>query len=186
MQKNKIKEFFRSKNSIAILVLTGLLFLVISIPTGKHAGKSASAGTGAGTDTEGGGSESDYARRMEVKLKNILEETEGTGKVSVMITLKSSEESIVEKDQTKNVSSSAGENDRQKESDNSEATVFEENSDGTQSPYVSKKITPEIDGIIVVADGAGDAAVVENITEAVKALFDVDMHKIKVIKRKAS
>jgi hypothetical protein len=40
------------------------------------------------------------------------------------------------------------------------------------------------DGImlLVVAEGGNHSVVVKNITEAVSALFDVDVHKIKIVK----
>ena len=40
-----------------------------------------------------------------------------------------------------------------------------------------------MEGVVVVSEGADNAVVVRNITEIVKALFPVDSHKIKVIKR---
>ena len=42
----------------------------------------------------------------------------------------------------------------------------------------------QVEGIVIIADGGGDAVVVRNITEVVRALFDVDSHKIKVIEKK--
>ena len=39
-----------------------------------------------------------------------------------------------------------------------------------------------VEGVAVVAEGGNNAVVVCNITEVVQALFDVDSHKIKVIK----
>ena len=41
----------------------------------------------------------------------------------------------------------------------------------------------QVQGILVIAEGGGNAVVVRNITEVVQALFDVDSHKIKVIER---
>ena len=41
-----------------------------------------------------------------------------------------------------------------------------------------------VEGIVVVAEGAGNAVVVREITGVVQALFDVDSHKIKVIEKK--
>jgi len=41
----------------------------------------------------------------------------------------------------------------------------------------------QVEGIVIIADGGGDAVIVRNITEVVQALFDVDSHKIKVIER---
>ena len=41
----------------------------------------------------------------------------------------------------------------------------------------------QVEGIVIIADGGGDAVVVRNITDVVRALFDVDSHKIKVIEK---
>ena len=40
-----------------------------------------------------------------------------------------------------------------------------------------------VEGVVVLAEGAGNANVVRDITDVVQALFDVDSHKIKVIER---
>ena len=41
-----------------------------------------------------------------------------------------------------------------------------------------------VEGVVIVAEGGGNAVVVKQITEIVQALFDVDAHKIKVIESK--
>lgn len=48
---------------------------------------------------------------------------------------------------------------------------------------MSKKLSPEVEGVIVIADGGGNAVVVQNITGAIQALYGVEAHKIKVMKR---
>ena len=45
-----------------------------------------------------------------------------------------------------------------------------------------QELSPRIEGVLVIADGGDNAIVIENITEAVQALFRVDTHKIKVMK----
>ena len=45
-----------------------------------------------------------------------------------------------------------------------------------------KEMQPEVEGILIVAEGAGDETVVKEITYAVQVLFDVPVHKIKVAK----
>ena len=37
--------------------------------------------------------------------------------------------------------------------------------------------------MIVIAPGGDDAVVVKNITEAVQALFEIDTHKIRIMKK---
>ena len=41
-----------------------------------------------------------------------------------------------------------------------------------------------VEGVAVITEAAGNAIVVKNITDVVQALFDVDSHKIKVMKGK--
>ena len=47
-----------------------------------------------------------------------------------------------------------------------------------------QETTPEIRGVVVVAQGGGDPVVERQIQEAVRALFHGDAHKIKVMKMK--
>ena len=43
-------------------------------------------------------------------------------------------------------------------------------------------ILPEIEGVLVVAEGGDSPRIVSDISDAVKALFQVEAHRIKVIK----
>lgn len=42
----------------------------------------------------------------------------------------------------------------------------------------------QAEGVVVVAKGGGNAVAVQQITETVRALFDLDAHKIRVIESK--
>ena len=44
------------------------------------------------------------------------------------------------------------------------------------------KVMTTEEGVVVIADGADNWTVVQNITDVVQALFNVDSHKIKVMK----
>lgn len=126
-----------------------------------------------------------YAEEMEKRLQAILEKVEGVGTVQVMITLKNSGEQIVEKDKnyTENKTEQKTGEEEKTTSTNinrSEATVYDQTSGGT--PYVVKQMEPEIEGVLVAAQGAGNTVVMNEITYAVQVLFDVPVHKIKVVK----
>ena len=102
------------------------------------------------------------------------------------LTLESGSESVVKED-SKVSDSVVTEEDSQggvrktKENNKESSAVYE--NDGTNSkPYVIKENMPSIAGVLIIADGADKAEVVQNISDAVKALFDVDAHKIKVMK----
>ena len=43
---------------------------------------------------------------------------------------------------------------------------------------------PELEGVVIVCDGGADAGVKREITEAVSALFQIESHKIKIMKSK--
>lgn len=50
--------------------------------------------------------------------------------------------------------------------------------------YSSGTSSPQVTGVLIAASGADNLSVVENIQGAVQALFQVEAHKIKVMKMK--
>ena len=63
-----------------------------------------------------------------------------------------------------------------------ESTVLS-GSSGSGEPVVEKELAPEISGIVISAQGGGNASVQKEISEAMQALFGLPAHKIKVLKR---
>jgi stage III sporulation protein AG len=49
-----------------------------------------------------------------------------------------------------------------------------------EEPYLTKELTPQVEGVVAVISGAKPEWVL-SITEAVQALFDIPAHKVKVI-----
>lgn len=190
----KIKELIPGgklkKDQILIILLAGILLLVITVPSGSgSAGKSSSRSGSADSASSGSDAAQDsYAREMETHLKEVLSQMAGVGDVTVMITLKSSSEKVVEKD-VEGESESVTESDSQggsrttQNSTRGETTVYDGGSAQDGSPYISKEISPQVEGVVVLASGGNNAVVVQNITEAVQALFGVDTHKIKIMKK---
>ena len=54
---------------------------------------------------------------------------------------------------------------------------------GSQEPVIEKELQPQIEGIIISAQGGGSPQVKAEISEAMEALFGLPAHKIKVLKR---
>lgn len=212
IEKKGIKKWFHRDNLI-IIILSGALLLIISLPTDSISGKNSyGTGTGQGSRTESvqqketqqrevqqkasqqnGGTDNtvlseDYGTRLEQRLQAMLEGMEGVGKVQVMITFQSSEEQVVEKDQPMTRANTT-ESDAQGgsrsvyQTDSGEETIYYTNGEESQ-PYVVKTLMPRVEGVVVSAQGAGTGEVSRNITEAVQALFGIEAHKIKVIKSK--
>lgn len=177
------KDFFR-KDRLLILLLSGILLLVIAVPVGPEE----EAGM-VENDYEAGNENirtENYTQYLEAHLEEILELIENAGAVRVMVTLEDDGEKIVEKDtesQSESVEEADSEGGTRSSSNHSvkEVSIYQgEEQNG--SPYITKEMSPVVAGVVVVAQGGDNAVVVRNITEAVQALFDIDTHKIKVIK----
>ncbi|HBA97522.1 MAG TPA: hypothetical protein DCZ23_05380, partial [Lachnospiraceae bacterium] len=119
----------------------------------------------------------EYTAREEKKLEEVLGEVEGIGKVKVMITLASSEERMTLQN-TDNTENSTDENDmrggsrkKQEYSSKSENVII--SSDGGEHPYVVQVNSPRIEGVAVVAQGAGTGKKDSEIIDAVVALFSI-------------
>ena len=107
--------------------------------------------------------------------------------MTVMITLKSDGEKMVEKDirsssQSVTEEDSAGGRRETKEQSSDRTSVYDQTESG-QSPYVREELMPEVEGILIAAQGGDDPVTAREITEAAQALFGVEAHKIKIMKR---
>ncbi len=197
-----LQKWFKRDNFI-ILVLAGVLLIIVALPvrdgadsgeningskterdTGIQSGADAFASDG--KDAQESGTDRAYAADMEKKLTESLSQIAGVGKVKVMITLKSSQELVVEKEQPTN-RSSANESDSQggsritSQAETGDNTVYR--TEGSLSePYVIKTLPPQIEGVLVVAEGAGNGTVNRTIVEIIQALFGVEAHKVQVVK----
>ena len=183
MKREKWKKI--PKNQILIGGLVGILLLVIAIPIDGGKKKTQEISTQQ-TMSEGESQEGVYEKKLERRLTEVLEKKDGVGKVEVMITLKDNGESVVEKDVTtssQNTQEEEGSSARNTaENQSQEETVFSGQQGSGQQPFISKEVTPQIEGILVVAEGGGNSVVIKNISDAVLALFPVEAHKIKVVK----
>ena len=197
---DKLMQFTKNKNNLILLVLAGVLLMVITFPVKDKDSMNDKAdnsennnryqmnpeSTGIEDGTEYLSNEQLYISQMEEKLTTVLSKLDGAGSVEVLITLEASEEKIVEKDapvvrsETEETDASGGTRLIQNV-DMGESTVYT-NGDNGSDPYVVKTISPRIEGVVVLAEGAGNGTVSLNISEAVQVLFDIEAHKIKVMK----
>ena len=140
------------------------------------------------TQVEATETNADERKKLEDDLKRILLQVDGVGEVDVAVTMESTGRKLVEKDVPLSESSvdetGNGTNSKKESKNSEEATVYLENADGTKAPYVVEETMPVVRGVLVVAQGADDPQVVAEIKEAAMALFHLEAHKIKVMKKK--
>lgn len=181
------------KENMLVLVLLGVLLFIIALPT-KQNNTEKSVLKDTKTEiiektevTEK--AQDDYAAYVEEKLEYTLALMEGVGKVKVMVTVSASQSEVVEKDRTTTRSNttetdSEGGTRNVNNLESTETTLYTVDAYGNQVPYVTQLYEPEIDGVMVVAQGAGRQTVNSDITEAIQALFGIEAHKIKIAKMK--
>lgn len=178
---------------ILLIAISGLLLIVLSFPESSPGSKNLSKddtakGSSGVTDRNTDWYDTDeYKRKLESELEEMLESADGLSNVKVMITLSSSQEEVVLKDTpcSQETSFLSGDENQENKSQVSseETTVLTENENGSTSPYVLKVQKPDVEGILIIADGVENVEKVTQITEAAEALFGIPVHKIKVMKR---
>ena len=156
------------KTDYIVILLVGVLLLIVVLPV-KEDKKTCSNSKKAKSVSESTCDDEEYEKLLEKKLEGILERMDGVGEVSVMITLSDDGTRIVDKD-TKETSESI-----------EKTTVIYDDEDASV-PYVTSTDKPTVSGVLVVAQGGGNPQVNNDISNAVSALFDVPMHKIKIAK----
>src|SRR5699024_4954694 len=117
-----------------------------------------------------------YIEEMESKLCGILRKVSGIGEVEVMITLKNSKEQVPLKDRPYtqeglNELDGEGVNRTNNKVRRDESTILVTNDDGNEVPYIISEIEPEVEGVLVVAEGGDDAEIILDIMETVEVLF---------------
>ena len=204
---DKIRKFLENgkwrqwkKSDWVVLALVGVLFLVITLPADflhreKTLGQAQddvlpqsqdSSENNGGFGEKNDFSQDAYTAVLEERLEQVLGEMEGVGRVKVMVSLSDTGEWVVEKDNsvratTTAESDSAGGTRTTTEQSSEEKTIYVDTGEETY-PYVQKEKLPAIEGVVVVAEGGGNPAIVSDISDAIKALFPVEAHRIKVVK----
>ena len=168
----KLGQFLRKikREQFLVLGLLGLLLLVLALPVKEKEEEAAQETAGEIAEPK----ISDEREQLQSQLEEALSQVEGVGEVRVLITMDTMGERIVEKDAP----------DTSEKTSQEENTVYERREDGRETPYITSEILPRIRGVLVIAKGGGNPETVQQIQEAVEALFHLEAHKIKVMKMK--
>lgn len=106
---------------------------------------------------------------LDEKLEQILTNIKGVGRVQVMLTVKTGEQTVYQTD---------------KPSAEREDTVIISGSDRTQSGLIQQVISPTYRGAIVLCQGADSPSVCLAVKEAVSKVTGLDASQISVLKMK--
>lgn len=167
----KLSEKLKKDKKLLLTVAAGILgivFIVISEFIPKSSYKKAETGE------QNKNTVSSYEETLEKRLESIISSVDGAGRVQVMVTLDTSEQTQYAKDEKENSKSG----DKSSEKSYEKKYVLTDDDSGV----VLKTTEPEVRGVIVVCDGGDNAAVKNGITSAVRAALSVDSNKITVLK----
>jgi stage III sporulation protein AG len=195
LKKEKLMKLNLSKKTTANLIIVfclGLTLILIAdfykdIKVDRTEDDSYYEGTE--TETEAiDNTASDYVSKLEGDLSSILSKIQDAGRVSVMITLKSGSEIIPAKDESisdkvTNEKDTSGGTRIINEKTTDDKVVFTAAQGGNSKPLIIKEINPEIQGVIVVAEGAKDSRVKLKISQAVQTVLDIPAYRVTVYER---
>ena len=149
------------KDQCLILILAGILLCVISLPVEKEKSKPRLLDTSGGMiedkQTFEGENDSDYVTYWEEKLEESLRCVEGAGKVRVLIYTGESEEMVLARDGTEEISDTteadaAGGNRHISENRLDKTVVRTVDERGQEVPLVVKTISPDVKGVVVIEE----------------------------------
>lgn len=183
------------KESMLILFLCGILLYVISLPVGdttdiNKKAKQSNIGMQMQQETSADSvnlqdTQEAYQQRIEEQLEEFLTQIEGVGNVKVLVYMKASQEYIVEKDTPVELSVSEGtsidgEQEVIKEENRSEQTIYTVDASGAEVPFITQTKNPEITGVVIAAEGAGQSHIKAQLVRLTMALYGLEANKVDV------
>lgn len=131
---------------------------------------------------------SNIEHAAEDKMKEILEKIVGVGTVDIMVSVDSTDEIVYQRN-VKDSQQQSDENDANggkrhttQYTRDGEVVTYEDS--GTQTPMITKRVKPQIRGVLIVAKGAENEVVKQLIVEAVEKGLNVPEYRISVVPRK--
>jgi stage III sporulation protein AG len=123
---------------------------------------------------------------LEQRLENILSKIKGVGKVEVTLLLASGprydyavnvstiEKQVDEKDQSGGIRTTT------EVTEDGQLVIVRSDRVGGEEPVVAQEYKPEIQGVLVVADGAENPKIKSNLLNAITTILDLDPHKVDI------
>jgi stage III sporulation protein AG len=169
---NGFKEWFakvkKIKNiEIAVAVIALALILIIYAGVNGIKNKTEEKSVDAETD------------ELEARLEDVLSNITGVGEVKVMITYEGSVEYITANTSNVNTTSTSDGNRINSTTSTTTSPVIV-SSNGSSKPVIVKEIQPDIQGVIVVAEGAESAKVRLELIRAVMVALGVGADKVEI------
>lgn len=160
---------------LLILVCLGLLALIWPASSGQNSAERPGTGLESLDPSQG-------SSQMSKEVASILAKIKGAGKVDVSITLASGGQKTYATN-IRHDNRESQENNGQGSKTSLEQSNTEDIAVSSGNPLLVEEKTPEILGVLVVADGARLPDLREKITNATATLLSIPVHKVQVMPR---
>ncbi len=120
-----------------------------------------------------------YKSTLEDEADSALSKIKGAGEVKVILSFDSMGKNVVARNSQSKTQTDLGTNDSSESKEISDSVVVYGQGQNEQ-PYVTEEKIPVPTGALVIATGAGNEGVRYELYEAVKALYGISSHRIKV------
>jgi len=117
---------------------------------------------------------------LENRLSELLSKVEGAGLVDVMIFADSSSEHVPAYNNEQSTRSDEGASGKSSETRETRQLALS----GDDTPVILKVNVPQIRGVVVVAQGADDILIREQLNNAVCTLLGIPEHRVQILKHK--
>lgn len=156
---------------IIIIIIAAILFLAFG-------------GFGKKEDTSVKESESNfdlntYKENLEAEAENALSQIKGAGDVKVVLSFESTGKTVIARNNQSKTEKDTGDTDNKEKKEVTDSVVVYGQGQN-EKPYVTEEKMPLPSGVLVIAKGAGNETVRNELYEAVKALYGISSHRIKV------
>lgn len=165
------RSFCNSQNRVRLLVAVGLLGMGLILCSELLAGEEAKESEPATAQPSQQQNAQQGEQQLQQRLEEIISQIDGVGECSVMLTFEESERSVYAVED-----SVSQEQDRQTNSGSSSSQkklVLVEDGEGGNQPVLEKTVRPQVNGVVVVCQGAKSMTVCQQVTEAVTTVLGI-------------
>jgi stage III sporulation protein AG len=166
---------------IALGLLVGIGLIVVSGAFGGSPSPS-TGGAPSAAAPAGGDPLAAWQARIDQEVARVLSQVAGAGAVTVTVTLAGSPaESLAENETVRTTVSRSNDAGGGGQTATTNETDRQVVLTGQSAPIVLSEVGPRVVGVLVVAAGAGDPVVREELTQAVETLLGVPAYKVMVL-----
>lgn len=165
------RSFCNSQNRVRLLVAVGLLGMGLILCSELLAGEEPKESEPATAQPSQQQNAQQSEQQLQQRLEEIISQIDGVGECSVMLTFEESERSVYAVED-----SVSQERDRQTNSGSSSSQkrlVLVEDGEGGNQPVLEKTVRPQVNGVVVVCQGAKSMTVCRQVTEAVTTVLGI-------------